>query len=448
MGDGKIFSCENTGELYADGQGGGIVGTISKETAQQTSIWLFEDNDKGDDEEEESSSITHHLSAVVSGCVNTGDVTVSGNYAGGVVGKADYGMIAESENYGDVTADGGSCAGGIAGRSENLIRDCYMLSGVCADSYVGGVAGRGEDIRGCYVCSYLDMEESVKACGAVAGSAGGDVEENYFVENGWGAVDGVTRDAQALGMSYESLLKLKDMPEHFTEFTIRFLDGDEVIWEQSFSYGEEFSGEKYPALPESEDGYVYWEEKDLSPIHRNVTVHAVYRAFIPSLTAGETDGKSTLLFGGEFYPDSVLAVREATEEETEHVAANLELDRVFQKYYVRGVYYYELSQAEEVREQAVVRVLNHISLSDSILTMNESFETVGEVQETEVVGNYLSVSTLIGSSGYIVVLDRVDCGMAALGVLLIVLVVTGTVVLVTRKKKNKKAAKLPEHSLS
>ncbi|MCD8097243.1 MAG: hypothetical protein LUE31_04225 [Lachnospiraceae bacterium] len=441
VGDGKIISCENAGELYADGQGGGIVGTISKESAQQATLWLFEDSDGEDDEEEESGSLTRHLLAVVSGSVNTGDVTISGDYAGGVVGKADYGMVAESENYGDVTADGGSYAGGIAGRSENLIRDCCILGGVSADSCVGGVAGRGEDIRGCYVCSYLDIEESVKACGAVAGSADGDVEENHFVENGWGAVDGVTRDAQALGMSYESLMELKDMPEHFTEFTIRFLDGDEVIWEQSFSYGEELSEEEYPSLPESEDGYVYWEEKELSPIHRNVTVHAVYRAFIPSLTAGETDGKSTLLLGGEFYPDSVLAVREATEEETENAAANLGLDRIFQKYDVRGVYYYELSQAEEVREQAVVRVLNHSSLSDSMLTMNESFETVGEVQEADVVGDYLSVSTQIGSSGYIVVLDRVNYGMAALGVLLIVLAVTGTVVLVTRKKKKKKAAK-------
>ncbi|WP_278509712.1 NADH-quinone oxidoreductase subunit J family protein, partial [Bacteroides nordii] len=36
-------------------------------------------------------------------------------YAGGIVGKADYGIIVAAENYGDILTDGGKYAGGIAG---------------------------------------------------------------------------------------------------------------------------------------------------------------------------------------------------------------------------------------------------------------------------------------------------------------------------------------------
>lgn len=39
---------------------------------------------------------------------NTADITVKGDYAGGIVGKADYGIIVAAENYGDILTDGGN----------------------------------------------------------------------------------------------------------------------------------------------------------------------------------------------------------------------------------------------------------------------------------------------------------------------------------------------------
>lgn len=41
--------------------------------------------------------------------------------------------------------------------------------------------------------------------GAVAGKAKGIISDNYFVDNGYGAVDGVTREAEAVPMDYASL---------------------------------------------------------------------------------------------------------------------------------------------------------------------------------------------------------------------------------------------------
>ena len=425
-GDGKVIGCDNSGEIYADSQGGGIIGSISMETVKNAGKKIldlgFGDNDDDDeDEDDDSNSITRHVMAAVFMSVNTGSVTVKGSYAGGVVGRAEYGLINSCENYGDILADGGNYAGGIAGRSDLLIKDCYTLSGVSGDGYVGGVAGRAEDVTGCYVCSYLDLDSYVQSTGAVAGKAKGTISDNYFVDNGYGAVDGVTREAEAVPMDYASLLDLKTMPENFQKFTIRFMDGDDVIWQNTYAYGDVLTEDEYPKLPDAGDGYVYWEKKDVSPIHRNITVHAVYRAYMPSLGSAE-DGSDPVLFGGNFYPDTTLTVRDATDEEAKQVSRNFDTFNWMYHYYVKHIYRYELNQEEELDTQAMVRVVHNSTLADCIVSMDDSFQTLDEVQKAEKVGSYLSVDTTIAKSGYIVVLDRIDTWMSiVLGILGLIL---------------------------
>ena len=442
-GDGKIISSTNSGEVYADTQGGGIAGAIVKTNPQKASAWFFQDkNDDEDDDEDDSDSITRHVLAAIFSSSNTADITVKGDYAGGIVGKADYGIIVAAENYGDILTDGGKYAGGIAGRCDNTIRDSYVLSGVSGDGYVGGVAGRGEDVSGNYVCSYLDMDSYVKSSGAVVGKADGVVKDNYFVDNGYGAVDGVTRSSEAESMDYDSLIQLGNMPLNFTQFTVRFMNGEQVVWQNTFAYGDELPEENYPDLPKSKDGYVYWEEKDVSPIHRNVTVHAVYRAYMPALTADAEAEKSPVLMGGEFYPDTKISVREATDEELAQVKANIDNDSPFYKYYLKKVYYYEVSQAQPLRTNAIVRVLNDTRLADSLMTMDAEYQTVGEAQKADTIGSYLSSDTQISSAGYIVVLNRMDIWVetliSAAVLALAILVVVG---LHIRRQKRRNAAK-------
>ena len=425
-GDGKVIGCDNSGEIYADSQGGGIIGSISMETVKNAGKKIldlgFGDNDDDDeDEDDDSNSITRHVMAAVFMSVNTGSVTVKGSYAGGVVGRAEYGLINSCENYGDILADGGNYAGGIAGRSDLLIKDCYTLSGVSGDGYVGGVAGRAEDVTGCYVCSYLDLDSYVQSTGAVAGKAKGTISDNYFVDNGYGAVDGVTKEAEAVPMDYASLLDLKTMPENFQKFTIRFMDGDDVIWQNTYAYGDVLTEDEYPKLPDAGDGYVYWEKKDVSPIHRNITVHAVYRAYMPSLGSAQ-DGSDPVLFGGNFYPDTTLTVRDATDEEAKQVSQNFDTFNWMYHYYVKHIYRYELNQEEELDTQAMVRVVHNSTLADCIVSMDDSFQTLDEVQKAEKEGSYLSVDTTIAKSGYIVVLDRIDTWMSiVLGILGLIL---------------------------
>ena len=442
-GDGKIISSTNSGEVYADTQGGGIAGAIVKTNPQKASAWFFQDkNDDEDDDEDDSDSITRHVLAAIFSSSNTADITVKGDYAGGIVGKADYGIIVAAENYGDILTDGGKYAGGIAGRCDNTIRDSYVLSGVSGDGYVGGVAGRGEDISGNYVCAYLDMDSYVKSSGAVVGKADGVVKDNYFVDNGYGAVDGVTRSSEAESMDYDSLIQLGNMPLNFTQFTVRFMNGEQVVWQNTFAYGDELPEENYPDLPKSKDGYVYWEEKDVSPIHRNVTVHAVYRAYMPALTADAEAEKSPVLMGGEFYPDTKISVREATDEELAQVKANIDNDSPFYKYYLKKVYYYEVSQTQPLQTNAIVRVLNDTRLADSLMTMDAEYQTVGEAQKADTIGSYLSSDTQISSAGYIVVLNRMDIWVetliSAAVLALAILVVVG---LHIRRQKRRNAAK-------
>ena len=450
VGDGKVIGCDNSGEIYADSQGGGIIGSISMETVKDAGkkildLGFGDSSDDEDDEEDDSNSITRHVMAAVFMSANTGSVTVAGDYAGGVVGRAEYGLIASSENYGDVLADGGKYAGGIAGRSDLLIKDCYTLSGVSGDGYVGGVAGRAEDVTGCYVCSYLDLDSYVQSTGAVVGKAKGTISDNYFVDNGYGAVDGVTREAEAVPMDYASLLNLKTMPENFQKFTIRFMDGDDVIWQNTYAYGDALTEDEYPELPDAGDGYVYWEKKDVSPIHRNITVHAVYRAYMPSLgSAG--DGSDPVLFGGNFYPDTTLTVRDATDEEAKQVSQNFDTFNWMYHYYVKHIYRYELNQEEDLDTQATVRVVHNSTLADCIVSMDDSFQTLDEVQKAEKVGSYLSVDTTIAKSGYIVVLDRIDTWMSIvlgiLGLILLGLIMFGMYKL--RQRRLARAAKRVE----
>ncbi len=86
----------------------------------------------------------------ITNCYNTGAVTGSGDYVGGVVGRAYASSgaitITNCYNAGDVTSTAASdyfSVGGVVGdASSNVtITNCYNTGAVSGDSYVGGVVG-------------------------------------------------------------------------------------------------------------------------------------------------------------------------------------------------------------------------------------------------------------------------------------------------------------------
>ena len=148
-----------------------------------------------------------------------------------------------------------------------------------------------------------------------------------------------------------------------------------------------------------------------------------------------------MLIGGEFYPDTKISVREATEDELAQVKANIDNGNPFYKYYLKKVYYYEVTQAQPLRTDAVVRVLNDTRLADSMMTMDTGYQAVGKAQKADSIGSYLSADTQISSAGYIVVMNRLDIWVeilvSAAVLTLAILVVAG---LHIRRKKRREAA--------
>ena len=64
---------------------------------------------------ETSLNFSDNIYAIVSGNTNDADINAKNDYVGGIVAKADYGAITGNQNYGNISSENGSYAGGIAG---------------------------------------------------------------------------------------------------------------------------------------------------------------------------------------------------------------------------------------------------------------------------------------------------------------------------------------------
>ena len=75
----------------------------------------------------------------ISGCINYGSVTATGDNAGGISGY--HGNVKDCENHGSVT--GGNYVGGIIGRTTYSISTSLNYGIVSGNTYVGGITGQG-----------------------------------------------------------------------------------------------------------------------------------------------------------------------------------------------------------------------------------------------------------------------------------------------------------------
>ena len=141
----------------------------------------------------------------ITGCYNTGTVSGSGNYVGGVCGRNDNGTLTDcyntgtvsgtsnfvggvcGENYGTITgcyntgtvSGSGDIVGGVCGYNWSTITDCYNTGTVSGSaSNVGGVCGRNYNgtITGCYNTGAVSGTDGV---GGVCGSNSGTITDCY-----------------------------------------------------------------------------------------------------------------------------------------------------------------------------------------------------------------------------------------------------------------------------
>lgn len=304
-GNGLITGCSNEGSINADINGGGICGMIGLEMDSDSDFSIEEVGER-------SLRYERYARATLLRCKNFGSVKVKNNCAGGIAGRADVGAVIGSENYGAVRAEDGSYAGGIAGKSSYLIRNSYVLCDVTGNDYVGGVSGYGTDARDNYVMAGIESESGEKT-GSIMGECDADglVSGNYFVDEGVAAINSLTYEAAARGVSYEELLRQEGLPVEFYSFTVQFVADGRVVKKISRTYGEAVDPAEIPQVPDRNGSMGVWEDKDLSFIRRNMVVEAIYSNWTTTIASAET--LPVLLVAGSFYEGTRLEYEQLTE---------------------------------------------------------------------------------------------------------------------------------------
>ena len=308
---GKITLCVNRGSVEADTNVGGIVGQIATE-------YDFDPEDDITLTGAESFDVEQTIKAVVRDSRNFGGITGKKDYVGGIVGRAEFGAVISCEAYGDVESTGGSSVGGIAGSAGYAIRGCYSMGRIAGKNNIGGIAGEGSDIF--YSYSYNTLEVTGECAGAIAGKADDDgtLYGNYYVDGGFGGVDGIGYTGGAQPLSYEEFCKNGNVPEAFSRFTVTFLADGEELASYECAYGDSLSEEQLPEIPEKEGFYGEWPEFDYGCITGNMVLEAVYTEWVSSIASQEKDGsgRALVMASGNFYPDMQLALTQDGETYT------------------------------------------------------------------------------------------------------------------------------------
>ncbi len=394
LGDGMVNGCINQGAISADFQAGGIVGIIGMETSLDPEQDL-------EAEDERTLNVTRNIKAIVFQCINQETVAVKNDYAGGIAGKANLGALIQNQNYGDITAEDGNYAGGITGSSAYVLRGNYNMCCIDGNDYTGGIAGWGTDILDNYAMVSFENREGEWA-GSIAGDADpeGTIEGNVYVEEGIGALDGVTYAVQAQGMSYESFRALEHMPEAFGQLSVKFLVEGQVAKTIVCEYGSAVSREEFPKLPQKDGYYYQWEEKDLSRITGNEKVHAIYKPWNTTIASSE-EKMPLMLAEANFYPGTVL---EAEEDLDEAFKSQFALTEEWEEGYVMGkAYRYSITQPEGVPmpESITLHVLAKGSRKGSLVGCME--EGTVKVIDSRWDGDYLVFA--VNGPGEFVVLE-------------------------------------------
>lgn len=308
----KLINSVNKAEVIGDFNVAGIVGRIGidlKETISDNIGLSNRINKSG----ETSLNFSDNVYAIVSGNTNDADINAKNDYVGGIVAKADYGAITGNQNYGNISSENGSYAGGIAGYSTNMLSDSYSLSRVSAVNYVGGIAGSAKELKNNTVMSEVVSTEDAKK-GSIAGelTEEGNAEYNRYVDYGVGAINNISFAKEANTVSYEELLSQESTPERFKYLEVKYVVGDDIIKTVKVNYGDTVSSANIPQPPKK-DGYnTYWEATPGREITTNTTIHLISALWNKDIVSVESVGeKPVLLANSYFYNGTTVEVKEA-----------------------------------------------------------------------------------------------------------------------------------------
>ena len=308
---GKVQGCVNHGAVLGDRNVGGISGAMALEN----------DMNPEDDWQvsgESSMNVATELRAVLLDCENRGNVSVSKQNGGGIVGWQYLGLVKNSLNAGEIQG-AADYVGGVVGRSSGYVRGNSAKCSVSGNSYVGGIAGYGEILTDCRSVVMLNAEG--ECVGAVLGQAAVDVlaaesvSENYYmvIDEDYGAVDGISYGGKAEPKDHEAFLELAAIPEPLRSVTVRFVYENGRAKEVHLPLGEALTEDMIPQIPEKEGYGGYWAglaEADTKQVLFDMEFVLSYISdnTVLASEAVRNDGKPVVLVQGNFTPDAVVAV--------------------------------------------------------------------------------------------------------------------------------------------
>ncbi|MCT4597740.1 MAG: hypothetical protein N4A50_07710 [Vallitalea sp.] len=298
---GVVNACYNEANIFGDVNVGGITGSMAIE-------YDFDPEDDILNKGKQSFNFKYQTKALLLSSVNKGNIEAKKNYAGGIVGRMDLGLIITSENYGSITNLDGDYTGGIAGSSKSVIRQCYSLSELSGKDYVGGIAGYGTDIYNCH--SLINVIESNEYTGAIAGDINGIIENNIFVENSVQGVDGISYGNKAIPRTYDEFIARENLPKAFKSLELNFIVDNNIIKTIPFKYGDSISVTKLPEIPNKQGHYSEWSSYDLTNLRFSKNIEAIYTPMIQVLSSDYNSKHPKLLVEGSFEPANTLHINE------------------------------------------------------------------------------------------------------------------------------------------
>lgn len=153
-----------------------------------------------------------------------------------------------------------------------------------------------------------------------AGEITGDYSGNCFVSDTLAGVDRISYAGKAEQITYDALCQREDTPQQFRSLILRFLSDGKTVKSQTFTYGASFSSDIYPDLPEREDSYVHWDNRNLTGLRFDTDVTAVYESYVTTLASTQQrDDQPVLLVQGKFREGDALRVSQGSTSLTENV---------------------------------------------------------------------------------------------------------------------------------
>ena len=299
-GPGLIAECTCTAQVSGDTNVGGIIGTAAPELGDDPEATF----DFGD--LELLSDVYATLRCVVRDCRFDGGVTVKNECGGGVAGRCEVGAILDCAARGSVEVTGDYCAG-IAGRTRGKILRCAALVDLTGESWLGGIAGLGQDISGCR--SMVQADSQGEYLGAIAGQAEGDLSDNFYLFEDLAGLDSVDRAGLAQGLDFDAFSQLSGIPEDFLTFSYQFKVDGKIVAEVPFAYGADLDLTKVPQAPERNGEFGQWPQFPTTNLRRSRVIEAQFAS--PTSTLADREGVAQLLVEGTFAPDATLTVTQA-----------------------------------------------------------------------------------------------------------------------------------------